>query len=125
MGFALAMVLPMGGAAMAGTKVEGALRNLDPASRLEQVCNLEAMQKIGRDNSTFRPERAVVDAVSRSKIKDNTIQGSGAAFRSRGKWYQFTFKCSTTPDRMKVLSFDYRIGAVIPPEKWSAYGLYQ
>jgi hypothetical protein len=31
--------------------------------------------------------------------------------------------CRTTPDQMKVLSFDYKIGEAIPEDRWDGYGL--
>jgi hypothetical protein len=112
-------------ASAADSRVERSLKKLDPSSRLTQVCDLKAMEAIGRGSNPYRPDRAVVDAVTTPKISDNTIQGKGGAFRSKGKWYQFSFKCSTSPDRMKVLSFDYNVGDAIPEEKWSDYGLYR
>jgi hypothetical protein len=49
----------------------------------------------------------------------------GGAFRSRGKWYQFSFTCRSSADYMKVLSFRYQLGAVIPEDKWETYGLFK
>jgi Domain of Unknown Function (DUF930) len=106
-------------------RFEASLRRLDPATRLEQICSLESMARIKRDGKQFRPDRAVIDAVSAPKISGNSVQGSGGAFRSRGRWYQFEFTCKTTDDHMKVLSFDYRIGSPIPESQWNEYGLWR
>ena len=38
------------------------LRQLDPDARFEQVCDLEAMKRIGKDK-TYRPERSMVSAL--------------------------------------------------------------
>jgi hypothetical protein len=106
------------------TRFERNLRALAPSARLEQICDYTAMAKI-RAISNYRPDRAVGYAISEGKVTDNTLIAEGAAFRSRKKWYRLSYTCKTTPDRMKVLSFDYKIGPEIPEEKWSAYGLWR
>jgi hypothetical protein len=109
----------------AETRFEAALKRIDPVDRLEQVCDYAATVHIGRDKNPYHPDRAVLDPISEPKVSGNTIKGTGGAFRSKGKWYQFSFTCKTTPDRMKVLSFDYKIGAAIPEDKWDALGLWR
>ncbi len=110
-------------AASADTRFEHALMQLDPSARLEQVCDLAAMQQIKRDGGSFRPDRAQASALAEPKVGDTAMEAKGAAFRSGGKWYQLSFVCRTTPDQMKVLSFDYKIGEAIPEERWDSYGL--
>lgn len=100
------------------------LKTLDPELRLEQVCDAEAMRTIGKDRNAYRPDRALIGALARPQIHGDTIVGSGGAFRSRGKWYGFSFTCEAAPDRLSVQSFDFKIGGPIPEEKWSAYGLW-
>jgi hypothetical protein len=106
------------------TRFERSLRALAPSARLEQICDFTAMAKI-RAAGEHRPDRAVGYAISEGKVADNTLVAEGAAFRSRKKWYRLSYTCKTTPDRMKVLSFDFKIGPEIPEEKWSAYGLWR
>ena len=53
-----------------------------------------------------------------------TMTGTGGAFKSKGQWFQFSFKCQTTADHMKILAFSYQIGEPIPPEKWEPHGLW-
>ena len=101
------------------------LKRLDPETRLYQVCDFEAMKRIDRDRKKFRPDRAMSDAVAPSKISGNTISGKGGAFRSRGQWYQFSFTCKASKDRMKVLNYQYKIGGKIPKNKWEDYGLWR
>jgi hypothetical protein len=55
----------------------------------------------------------------------HTVTGKGGAFRSKGRWYSFSFTCKATPDHMKVLSFGYKIGEPIPESKWTALGLWR
>ena len=104
-------------------RVERMLRQLDPDARFEQVCDLEAMKRIGKDR-TYRPERSIVGALETPKVVNSTMSGNGGAFKSKGQWYQFSFKCETTEDHMKVQAFSFQIGEPIPQEKWEPNGLY-
>ena len=101
------------------------LKKLDPETRLEQVCDLEAMSRIGRDAKLYRPDRAKTDVISHPQHMGDTVKGTGGAFRSKGKWYAFSFVCKGSPDHMQVLSFSYKIGDVIPESKWAALGLWK
>lgn len=105
-------------------RIESALRSLDPETRLHQVCDMAAMQHIAKDK-TYKPDRAVVDAVSEATISGDSMKGDGGAFRSRGKWYQFSFSCLTTSDRMSVQTFTHKIGPEIPESKYETYGLWE
>ena len=104
-------------------RVERVLKQLDPDARFEQVCDLEAMKHISKDK-TYRPERSMVSALSHPKVANATMSGTGGAFKSKGQWYQFSFKCETSPDHMKVQAFSFQIGEPIPQEQWEANGLY-
>lgn len=106
-------------------QLENQLKRLDPATRLEQVCDAAAMTYIARDHKEFRIDRSVVSALAEPRVKDHTLSGKGAAFRSKGKWYQYAFTCQATPDRLRVLSFEYKLGDEIPEAQWSQHGLYQ
>ena len=122
----LAVVSMISAASFASDKRTAAmLRGLDPATRFEQACDIEAMSRIGKDTAPFHPDRAVIAAVSDTKVTGDTMEGSGGAFRSGGKWYQFSFTCRATPDRMKVVSFSYKVGTLIPEGKWEEYGLWR
>jgi len=119
---ALGILLPASASAN-DSKVERMLKQLDPDARFEQICDLEAARRIGEDKS-YRPERAVVSALGEPKVANATMTGSGGAFKSKGQWYQFSFTCKTSPDHMQVLSFSYRVGEPIPPERWEKSGLW-
>jgi hypothetical protein len=99
------------------------LRKLDPEVRLEQVCDLEAMNQVRQQG--FAADRAKSDVISRPRHNGDTLIASGGAFRSQGKWYQFSFVCKGSPDHLHVLSFQYRIGKEIPAAKWSSLGLWR
>jgi Domain of Unknown Function (DUF930) len=127
MRFALGLTIScmiISGAAAADNRVAAMLRGLDPATRFEQACGIEAMNRIKKEAAPYRPDRAVTDAVTEAKVKGDTMEGEGGAFRSGGKWYQFSFTCKASPDRMSVVSFTYKIGAAIPEAKWDSFGLW-
>jgi len=105
------------------SRIERMLKQLDPDARFEQICDLEAMQRIGKDK-VYKPEQTIVSALAIPKVSDSTMIGSGGAFKSKGQWYQFSFTCRTSSDHMQVLSFSYQIGAPIVPEQWEKHGLW-
>ncbi|WP_458761431.1 DUF930 domain-containing protein [Afipia sp. TerB] len=101
------------------------LKRLDPTTRLEQVCDLEAMTRISRDANPFHPDRAKTDVLTHPVQSGDLIKGTGGAFRSKGKWYSFSFTCKGSPDHMRVLAFSYKIGDLIPESKWASLGLWR
>ena len=122
--FGLAIFIPVASAASANDpKVERMLQQLDPDARFEQICDLEAAKRIGKEKP-YRPERAIVSALGEPKVAATTMSGRGGAFKSKGQWYQFSFSCQTSPDHMQVLSFSYQVGEPIPPEQWEKSGLW-
>lgn len=106
-------------------RFEAILKRLDPSERLEQVCDYAAVKYINRDKSPYRPDRAVIESIAPAHVRGDLVRGEGGAFRSKGEWYRFSFTCQASPDRLKVLSFDYKIGEKIPESKWDDYGLWR
>jgi hypothetical protein len=100
-----------------------ALTRLDPQTRLEQVCDREAMRRI-KDEKKLPVDRAQGAASAEPKTEGHKLTAKGAAYRSKGAWYGLTFVCEATPDHMKVLSFEYQTGEPIPKAKWEDYGLW-
>lgn len=109
----------------ADKRFEALLQRIDPSERLEQVCEYAALTKIGRDRNPFHPDRVVIEAISPPKVNGDKMSGSGAALRSKGKWYQFKFTCQAAPDRLKVESFSYQVGDEIPENRWERLGLWR
>jgi hypothetical protein len=124
------LVLSMTAPAFASGKnksrnLDSELRKLDPSTRLEQICDIEAMRRIKNDPSSYRPDRAGLAATSDPRTAGHIIEGTGGAFRSQGKWYSFSFKCEASDDHMQVLAFDYKLGEAIPENQWAKDGLWQ
>lgn len=112
-------------AAASDARFLASLSRLDPNTRLEQICDLYAMKQISHDPNPYHPDRAKTDVVTHPRHSGNAVIGTGGAFRSGGRWYQFSFSCTGSPDRMKVVAFKYKIGEPIPESKWAAYGLWR
>lgn len=106
-------------------RFERSLQMLAPDERLEQLCDYTAMVQIRKDAGNYRPDRAVANATAEPHLARDSIEAKGGAFRSHGKWYVVSYKCTTTPDHLTVTSFQYKIGPEIPEAKWAAYGLWQ
>jgi len=100
------------------------LLRLEPATRLEQVCDIEAMKQIKRD-LRLPVDRAKSDVSEPPVHKGHTVTASGGAFRAKGKWYKLSFVCTGTPDHLRVVSFSYKAGDEIPESKWEGLGLWQ
>ncbi|MBS7697690.1 MULTISPECIES: DUF930 domain-containing protein [unclassified Chelatococcus] len=106
-------------------RLEASLRNLDPAERFTQLCDVEAMARIRHDANVYRPDRALADAISPTQRNGNRLTGAGGAFRSAGHWYRYSFTCEASQDHMKITAFDYKIGPMIPEAQWAKFGLWQ
>jgi hypothetical protein len=112
-------------AAAADERFAKSLQMLAPAERLEQLCGYTAMARIRQEDKSFRPDRTVANAMAEPRVRDDTIEVQGGAFRSHGKWFALAYRCTATPDRMAVVAFGYTIGPEIPETKWAGYGLWQ
>jgi uncharacterized protein DUF930 len=106
-------------------RFERSLEMLAPAERLEQLCDFTAMTRIRSEKKEFRPDRAVANAMAESLAKGDTLEVTGGAFRSKKKWYALTYRCTATPDHLKIVTFNYLIGEEIPESKWASFGLWQ
>lgn len=106
------------------TRIRNQLEKLTPEERLEQRCDIEAMDKISDDKAGFRPDKVIAYAFGDPKLDGTTLKTKGAVFRSKGEWYRLSYKCEASADRLEVNAFNYRIGDVVPHEDWAAHYLY-
>ncbi|TNV09563.1 DUF930 domain-containing protein [Ochrobactrum teleogrylli] len=104
-------------------RVRSQLIRLDPLTRLEQRCNLEAMERITRENHHYDVDKVLAYAYSDPTIKSRGIQAQGAAMRSRGVWYKLSYSCRTKDNYLGIVSFNYNIGGVIPKKDWDHHYL--
>jgi hypothetical protein len=99
-------------------------KELDPQTRLEQRCDTEAMWEINADKTSFKPDKVIAYTFAEPILENNRLQAPGAVFRSKGEWYKLNYNCSTGPDHIEVLSFNYTIGDPVPHDEWEAHYLY-
>ena len=99
-------------------------KELDPQTRLEQRCDTEAMWEINADKTSFKPDKVIAYTFAEPILENNRLQAPGAVFRSKGEWYKLNYNCSTGPDHIEVLSFNYTIGDLVPHDEWEAHYLY-
>ena len=92
-------------------------------TRLEQVCDLEAMNRIA-SATQFRPDRAKSNITVAPVHNGDRMTATGGAFRSKGRWYALTFQCLGNGDHTKVLSLTFRVGAEIPRRRWDDLALW-
>lgn len=122
----LVPVVPAPAVAAPDARFLRALDKLDPKTRLEQICDLEAMRRMSQSKAAgARVDRAKSDVITPPQHLGNMLVAKGGAFRAGGKWYQMSFTCKATPDHKTVLDFSYKTGAAIPPAKWASYGLWK
>lgn len=100
-----------------------ALRQLEESERIEQLCNLEAMGQIHAWKAEFEPERVVAYAMEGAKLAKTVLQADGAAFRSKRQWYRLKFTCELSPDRARVVGFEFMVGEPVPRREWQARNL--
>ncbi|RWC58359.1 DUF930 domain-containing protein [Mesorhizobium sp.] len=53
----------------------------------------------------------------------NILDAPDVAFRTTTTWYHLGFRCEVDTDATRVLSFNFRVGPVIPPDQWVRLGL--
>lgn len=97
---------------------------LDPQTRLEQRCDMEAMSRIKAAKQGYRPDKVIAYSYGDPVTAENMIKTKGAVFRSQGEWYRLAYKCETSPDHLDVTAFKFRIGDKIPHSDWDSHNLY-
>lgn len=100
------------------------LEQLDPATRLEQSCDTEAMSRISGDKTGFKADKVIAYTFKDPVSGDNSLEAPGAVFRSKGDWYHLSYNCITGPQHINVRELQYQIGDKVPREKWQKYYLY-
>lgn len=125
-GLALAAATLIATAAVgADGRFERSLKMLAPTERLEQLCDYTAMMRIREQNKDYRPDRAVANAMTEPVASNDTLEVAGGAFRSKKKWYVLSYRCTATPDHLRVIDFRFTIGDEIPEAKWASFGLWE
>lgn len=120
--FVLIAALP-GTALAADAGLEASLKDLDSATRLIQVCDLAVMDETSsrKDGVT---DRAFIDMLYRPDIQGDVAVGDGGAFRRKGEWYEFSYRCAVTPDHLHTTKLTVKIKRHVPHSEWAAKNFY-
>jgi hypothetical protein len=104
--------------------VKRQLNALAPEERLEQRCDIEAMERIAAEQKGMKPDKVIAYTFSDPEVSKNAIKAPGAVFRSGGDWYRLRYKCKLASENLTVQAFDYRVGEKVPLSQWGRYYLY-
>ncbi len=119
------IILPAAMPAMAiDANVLRQLNVLAPEERLEQRCDIEAMERIAKEQKGMKPDKVIAYAFGDPDVTSDSIKAGGAVFRSSGEWYRLRYKCQIAPSTLGIKDFDYKVGEKVPEEQWAKHYLY-
>jgi Domain of Unknown Function (DUF930) len=106
-----------------GRKMQSELDGMHGDTRLEQLCNIEAMAQIGKVYPTLRAAKVVAYAAGPVRAGPEVLEAPRGAVETAEGWYRLAYRCVLTPDRRNVKGFDLVIGKTIPRSLWERYNL--
>jgi hypothetical protein len=104
-------------------RVRQSARKLSARDRIMQLCTIEALEQVRRQRPGSFPDLLVPFGHSGGRISDYGLNASGGAFRSRGDWYNISFRCTVDNSRSRVVSFSFSVGDQVPRSDWNGRGL--
>ncbi|MBB4006255.1 DUF930 domain-containing protein [Allorhizobium taibaishanense] len=107
-------------ATLADSRVRQALGKLPPEKRIVQICSIEMLEQIRRAVPGVVPDLIAPSPSTRQTITARLMDVSGAAFRSKGQWYDIGYHCETDAKTETISSFSYSLGAAVPKSQWQA-----
>lgn len=110
---------------LADASMDRVLKELEPEERAHQVCNLRGLDAIRKGSHLKGVDRVATTIQKPAVFKDNVVTAKGGVVRAKNHWYFLDFTCAVSNDQMKATSFDYKLGAEIPEDKWEDYGLWK
>ncbi|WP_027488345.1 DUF930 domain-containing protein [Allorhizobium undicola] len=98
--------------------VRAALGKLPPQRRIVQICSIEMLEQIRRSVSGAFPDVIASSPSTREAISARLMDVQGAAYRSRGRWFDISYRCETDDKTSTITAFSFQIGAEIPRTAW-------
>lgn len=111
--------------ALADASMDRVLKELQPEERAHQVCNLRGIDTLRKGSHLKGIDRVTTTAQKPAVFKDNVVTAKGGAVRANNRWYFLDFTCTVTPDQMRAKTFTYKLGGLIPEDKWDDFGLWR
>jgi len=99
------------------------LGTLSGGERNLQLCNLEALEQISRSRPGSAPDLVAPYAMKAEKVRGNSVEVDGGAFRSKRNWFNVRFHCEVDPAGQAVVAFAFAIGDAIPRSEWQEHNL--
>jgi len=107
----------------ANAEVRRNFGQLASSEQLVQLCNIEALEQLGRAQAGTKPDAVVGYAFGDLEVEGDTLVADGGAYRRQGKWFKLRFDCTARPDMTSVAAFDYALGGAIPRSQWEEHFL--
>ncbi len=104
-------------------KAREMLGSLSGGERNLQLCNLEALEQINRLRPGSAPDLVAPYAMKAEKVRGNSVEVDGGAFRSKRNWFNIRFNCEVDPTGQAVVAFAFAIGDAIPKDEWQEHNL--
>lgn len=99
------------------------LKRLEPQTRLQQLCDLEAILQINRRYDQYAADFVIAYATEATVRKGDAVIAHGAAFHGKGRWYNLAFECQPSADEQDVARLRFKLGDAIPEERWAELNL--
>jgi hypothetical protein len=104
-------------------KTAEVMKRLEPQTRLQQLCNLEAILQINRQYEDYAADFVIAYAREAVVRKGDAIIAHGAAFHSNGQWYNLAFECQLSANQQDVARLKFKLGDAIPGDQWADLNL--
>ena len=87
--------------------------------RAGELCVTELRRQLLGSGPRYWP-----DLLPTYRLDEGTLlQVRKGAFRSNARWYNLEFRCRIDEAATRVVSFEFEIGAPVPPAEWAGRGL--
>ncbi|KQY73368.1 hypothetical protein ASD52_27530 [Ensifer sp. Root142] len=105
---------------IADPRVKQAMGQLPVKQRIKQLCSIEAMEQIRNQRPNDVIDLFTAFGPVGGFISKDGMDASGGAYRSKGNWYDFDFKCRVDLEKLEVTSFSFAIGNIVPKTAWKS-----
>ncbi|MBP1850564.1 DUF930 domain-containing protein [Rhizobium halophytocola] len=99
------------------------LETIDVDEQVVQVCNLEAMEQIERQDPSLKPDFVLAYARDDMRQHGLDITADGAAFHSKDGWYGLRYRCKAKADHRGVSDFAFAVEEAVPEAQWADLNL--
>jgi hypothetical protein len=104
-------------------KALASLQRVEPQTRLQQICDFEAILQINRLNPDYGADFVIAYATEAVARSGGALSAPGAAFHGAGQWRRLAFECQVAANQRDVAGLKFKIGEPIPADQWSDLNL--